>query len=287
MSAVEVAPERKVLNWREGRVLVMGILNCTPDSFSDGANVTTQERIDHALRLVAEGADILDIGGESTRPGAELISAEEELRRVLPVLKGVRKVCDTPISIDTNKALVAQAALAEGADIINDITALRGEGDMAAVAARTGATVVLMHMRGLPHDMQVAPQYADVCAEVTDFLLERAAFAVSHGVAADRIVLDPGFGFGKDFGHNAALFRSLGRLCAAGYPVLVGVSRKSMIGQALHLPVGERLAGSLALAVLAAERGASVVRVHDVKETVQALRMREAVLQEQTVANRD
>lgn len=286
MSAAEVASARVLPDWRGGRVLVMGILNCTPDSFSDGANVTTQARIDHALRLVEEGADILDLGGESTRPGAELISADEELRRVLPVLKGIRKTCNAPVSIDTNKVAVAQAALAEGADIINDITALRGEGDMAAVAARSGAPVILMHMRGLPRDMQVAPQYADVCAEVTDFLLERAAFALSHGVAADRIILDPGFGFGKDFAHNTALFRSLGRLCAAGYPVLVGVSRKSMIGQALHLPVGERLAGSLALAVLAAERGAAVVRVHDVKETVQALRMREAVLQEQKIEAR-
>ncbi len=260
-----------------GRTQVMGILNCTPDSFSDGQNATPEERAAHGLRMAEEGATIIDVGGESTRPGAAFIPAEEEIRRVLPVIRKLRAQSGVLISVDTNKASVAEAALDAGADIINDITALRGEGDMIALAARTNAPVILMHMQGLPHNMQACPVYRDVVSEVLDFLLDRAMQALQHGVRRERVILDPGFGFGKTFEHNAELFRSLPQVVRAGYPVLVGVSRKSMIGQALGLPVEERLEGSLALAVMAAERGTRIVRVHDVKETVRALRVYEAV----------
>lgn len=271
----------KLLHAPHGRTLVMGILNCTPDSFSDGEELEPQERVERGLRLVEDGAEILDIGGESTRPGAEFIPADEELRRILPVIEGLRKAgCGVPLSIDTNKAAVMAAALEAGADIINDITALRGEGDMAGLAARTGAPVILMHMQGLPHTMQSSPSYQNVVAEVGAFLRERAAFAEARGVRREAIILDPGFGFGKTFEHNAQLLRGLPELAAAGYPVLVGMSRKTMIEKVLGLPPGDRLAGSLALAILAAERGARIVRVHDVLETARALRMREAVLAE-------
>lgn len=258
--------------------LVMGILNCTPDSFSDGSNASVEDRVERGLQMIAEGADILDIGGESTRPGAQFIPAQEELRRVLPVIEQLRKVSDAPLSIDTNKAVVAEAALATGVNIINDITALRGEGDMAGLAARTGAPVILMHMQGLPQNMQSSPSYRDVVAEVYAFLCERAEYAQSRGVCPKAILFDPGFGFGKTFAHNAQLLRRLPELAAAGYPLLAGLSRKSMIGQALGLSPEDRLEGSLALALLAVEGGARVVRVHDVKETARALRMRSAVL---------
>lgn len=260
-----------------GAALVMGILNCTPDSFSDGEQATVRARVEKGLRLVAEGADILDLGGESTRPGAEPVGADEELARVIPVIEGLRRECATPISIDTAKARVARAALLAGADIINDITALRGEGDMAGTAAEFGAPLILMHMQGTPRDMQHDPQYANVVAEVGEFLRGRAEYAVSRGVRREDIILDPGFGFGKNLAHNARLFLGLEELAGLGYPLLVGVSRKSMIGQALGLPVQERLEGGLALAVMAAERGAAILRVHDVKETARALHMRRAL----------
>lgn len=267
----------KQLHALDGEVCVMGILNCTPNSFSDGRNTSPQERVAHGLRMAEEGATVIDVGGESTRPGADFIPAEEELRRVLPVIRGLRAQSGVLISVDTNKAAVARAALDAGADIINDITALRGEDDMLPLAASSGAPVVLMHMQGLPHNMQCSPAYQNVVSEVLDFLLDRAMQAIQHGVRREAIILDPGFGFGKTFAHNAELFRNLPRMTRTGYPVLVGVSRKSMIGQALELPVDERLEGSLALAVLAAEWGARIVRAHDVKETVRALRMREAI----------
>ena len=260
-----------------GAALVMGILNCTPDSFSDGEQATVRARVEKGLRLVAEGADILDLGGESTRPGAEPVGADEELARVIPVIEGLRRECATPIRIDTVQAVVARAALLAGADIINDITALRGEGDMAGVAAEFAAPLVLMHIQGTPQDMQRDPQYADVVAEVGEFLRGRAEYAVLRGVRRENIVLDPGFGFGKNLAHNTRLFLGLERLAGLGYPLLVGVSRKSLIGQALGLPVQERLEAGLALAVMAAERGAAILRVHDVKETARALQMRRAL----------
>lgn len=262
-----------------GRALVMGILNVTPDSFSDGGNYSTpQAAADAALRMVEGGADLIDVGGESTRPGAEGVSEREELRRVLPALEKLRAASAVPVSVDTSKAAVAEAALAAGADIINDVTALRGEPRLAEVAAASGAPVVLMHMQGEPRDMQKNPVYVDVAREVRKFLLERAEAAVRAGVKRERIILDPGFGFGKTFAHNAELLRRLEELTSLDYPVLVGMSRKSMIGHALGLEVSDRLLPGAALAVLAAERGAAVIRTHDVQETVRAVRMAEAVM---------
>lgn len=253
------------------RPLVMGILNCTPDSFSDGAEVPLSTRVGRAMEMIEAGADCIDIGGESTRPGARPVPAGEECRRVVPVLESIRRESAIPLSIDTTKVEVAQAALDAGADIVNDITAGRGDAGMFDLVARRGAGLVLMHMQGTPETMQDAPAYTDVVAEVRRFLLERAAAAEAAGVGRASILLDPGFGFGKTLAQNVALFQALPEVCAAGYPVLVGVSRKSMIGALTGLPVGERLEGSLAAGVLAAVYGAAVLRVHDVRETVRAL----------------
>ncbi len=261
-----------------GRPVVMGILNCTPDSFSDGAKLGVSERVAIALEMVENGATIIDVGGESTRPGAEFVSLAEELERVVPVVEALRRESNVAISLDTNKAAVAEAGLEAGADIINDITALRGTGDMAAVAVKYKAPVILMHMQGMPRDMQKDPQYGDVVSEVLGFLCERAEYAESRGVFRGNIIFDPGFGFGKTFNHNREMFAGLQKFADAGYPVLVGVSRKSMIGQALGLEVDQRLEASLSMAVLAAERGAAILRVHDVLETVRAVKMREALL---------
>ena len=259
---------------------VMGIVNVTPDSFSDGGRLATVEAaVAHGLALVAQGADILDIGGESTRPGAEPVNAAEEMARVLPVIAGLRARWAGPISIDTMKPEVARAAVEVGATIWNDVTALTGGADSLAVAADLGCEVALMHMRGEPRTMQAAPRYDDVVAEVTDWLLARGEAAMAAGVARDRIWLDPGIGFGKTVAHNLALTAGLDRLVATGFPVLYGASRKRMI-QSLDpsaTDAGDRLGGSLALALAAARAGAAVIRVHDVRETVQALTVQAAV----------
>ncbi len=256
----------------------MGIINATPDSFYEGSRCPTpEEAVETGLRLLAEGADILDIGGESTRPGAEEIPEEEERRRVLPVVERLRAATAAPLSVDTRKAGVAAAALAAGADIVNDVTGL-ADPRMREAILKSEAAAVIMHMQGEPRTMQTAPRYEDVVGEVRKFLQHRAAAAIAEGMAADRIIIDPGFGFGKTFGHNAALLmRGLTVLARLGYPVLAGLSRKSLIHQALGLPPGERLEASLALALLAAERGAAILRVHDVMATVRAVRMWEAV----------
>jgi len=257
----------------------MGILNCTPDSFSDGGRYASPaQATDAALAMVSAGADIVDVGGESTRPGARPVAAAEECARVLPVIAALRRQTSAAISIDSAKHEVARAALDAGADIVNDVTALRGDPAMGPLVAARGIPVVLMHMQGAPATMQQAPRYADVVREVRDFLLARARQAQEIGIAADRILIDPGFGFGKRLEHNLALLARLEELVAGPYPVLVGLSRKSMIDHALGLPVDARLEASVALAVLAAERGAAVVRVHDVAATVRAVRMAEAVL---------
>jgi dihydropteroate synthase len=227
--------------------------------------------------MIAEGAALLDIGGESTRPGAEAVSPEEESRRVIPVIEALRSRTDIPISIDTQKAVVADAALAAGADIINDVSAL-ADPAMVTLAARTGAGVVLMHMQGTPRTMQNDPQYGDVVGEVRAFLASRAEAACGAGIARERILLDPGFGFGKTLAHNAALLRRLDALADLGYPVLVGLSRKRMMQAALHLAKGDRLEAGLACAVMAVERGARIVRTHDVRATVRAVGMAWAVL---------
>jgi dihydropteroate synthase len=261
-----------------GRTLLMGIINVTPDSFYDGGN-----RFDHSravadgLAMVEAGADIVDVGGESTRPGAPPVSVEEELRRVLPVVQGLRRTLKVPISIDTYKARVAQAALAEGADIVNDISALRFDPEMGTVVAREKVPVVLMHMQGTPQTMQAEPRYHNVVREVQDFLAARAAFALSAGIARDHIILDPGIGFGKTLEHNLKLLRGMPSLASLGYPLLIGASRKAFIGKILDVKPAERLEGSLAAAVGAVFGGAHIIRAHDVKETWRALRVADAI----------
>lgn len=258
------------------RPLVMGIVNVTPDSFSDGGCYDSpRAAIEHALRLVDEGADILDIGGESTRPGASPVGVEEELRRVMPVLEGL-KDCGVPLSVDTFKPEVMRAAIAAGVAIINDINALQGEGTLEAVAA-SDVGICLMHRQGEPQTMQRAPRYIDVVAEVEDFLRARIAAAEAAGIARDRLLIDPGFGFGKSLEHNLALLRGLPRLRALGVPLLAGLSRKSMLGKITGLEVGERLHASVVASSLAVLKGAKIVRVHDVKATREALQVVAAI----------
>ena len=259
------------------RPWVMGIVNVTPDSFSDGGR-SPQQAIAHGLRLREAGADILDIGGESTRPGAAAVSVTQELDRVLPVLEGLRD-CGAAISIDTMKPEVMRAVLAAGADMVNDVRGLTQPGALAAVA-ESGCGLCLMHMQGEPRSMQAAPQYADVVAEVGAYLQARVAAALAAGIEHSRIVIDPGFGFGKTLEHNLALFHALPRLREIA-PVLVGVSRKSMLGQLTGRAVGDRQAASLAAALLAAQKGAAILRVHDVAETVDTLKILQALGDEQ------
>jgi len=258
---------------RRDRPLVMGILNVTPDSFSDGGRWNTlDDALRRAERMVREGADILDIGGESTRPGASPVSVEEELNRTLPVIERLAKELNTPLSVDTHKPEVMRAAVAAGAAMVNDVNALRTEGALETVAD-LAVPVCLMHMQGTPRTMQTNPQYEDVVGDIIGFLRERANAAVRGGIAPDRILVDPGFGFGKTLAQNYRILRELGRFGSLGFPVLVGLSRKSMIGQLLNLPVDERVTASAVLAALALERGVSVLRVHDVAETRQAVEL--------------
>lgn len=266
-----------------GRVLdlayphVMGILNVTPDSFSDGGRFAARDAaLRHAAAMVAAGATLIDVGGESTRPGARPVSPLEELERVAPVVEAIAAELDVVISLDTSTPAVMREGARLGAGLINDVRSLRRDGALEAVAD-TGLTVCLMHMRGEPGTMQESPQYQDVLVEVRDFLAERMRVCAAAGIPPERIVLDPGFGFAKTLAHNLSLFKHLEGLHALGRPLLVGVSRKSMIGQALGREVGERLYGGLALAALAVSKGASIVRVHDVAETVDAVRMIAAV----------
>lgn len=256
----------------------MGVVNVTPDSFSDGGLYLDPEAaIAHGEELAAAGAAILDVGGESTRPGAEPVDAEEELRRVRPVIERLAGG-EAAISVDTSKAAVARAALDAGAEIVNDVTALRGDPEMAALCAERGATVVLMHMRGEPPTMQDDPAYDDVVAEVGDFLGERLRAAVGAGIEEERIWLDPGIGFGKTAAHNLELLARLPELTALGRPLVIGASRKGFIGRIDGSAPGERLGGTIAASVLAAAGGAEVLRVHDVRELAQALRLATAVL---------
>lgn len=257
------------------RPLVMGIVNVTPDSFSDGGRYASAERaIEHGLHLREEGADILDIGGESTRPGATPVSVEEELQRVLPVLAGLRD-CGAALSIDTMKPAVMAAALAAGADLVNDVNALRAPGALETVAA-SACAVCLMHMRGMPATMQIDPDYDDVAAEVRGFLEARLDAALQAGIARERLIVDPGFGFGKTPAHNIALFRGLEGFVALA-PVLVGLSRKSLFGALTGREARERVSASVAGALLAAMRGAAILRVHDVAATVDAIKVARAL----------
>ena len=247
------------------RPLLMGIVNVTPDSFFDGGRFCDPHRaVAHALRLVEEGADLLDIGAESTRPGALPVDVQEERRRLVPVVAAVAKAVSVPISVDTSKAEVARAAIDAGAIMVNDVTALRGDSAMVDVVAQAGAGLVLMHMQGTPDTMQHAPRYDDVVGEVAQFLAERVRFAIDHGVAKDRIVVDPGIGFGKTLGHNLDLLANLRVFTELGYPLLVGPSRKGFIGQLTDQSVEERGWGTAGVVALAVEQGANILRVHDV-----------------------
>lgn len=257
---------------------LMGVVNVTPDSFSDGGLYLDPEAaIAHGRELAAAGAEILDVGGESTRPGAEPVGADEEQRRVVPVIQGLNDLgCE--ISVDTSKAAVAAAALDAGATIVNDVTALRGDPGMAALCAERGATVVLMHMLGDPRTMQDDPRYDDVVLAVKEFLAERLEAARAAGIAAEDVWLDPGIGFGKTASHNMELLRRLGELRGLGRPLVIGTSRKGFIGRVDGSGPGERLGGTIASSVLAAAEGAAVLRVHDVAEVRQALAVTAAIL---------
>jgi dihydropteroate synthase len=255
----------------------MGILNITPDSFSDGGDFFCPETaLARARDMVDAGAAIIDVGGESTRPGATAVSADEEIRRVVPVIEAIHAHLSVPVSIDTSKPAVMYAAVQAGAGMINDVRALREEGALAAVA-ELGVPVCLMHMQGEPRSMQQAPHYDDVVAEVKTFLLERVEACERAGIQRHQLVLDPGFGFGKDLNHNLQLLQELSALVAIGLPVLVGMSRKTMIGKILDNDVDQRLYGSMALAALAAWQGSVLIRAHDVRATVEAVRVIDAV----------
>jgi dihydropteroate synthase len=257
--------------------LVMGVLNVTPDSFSDGGRfLSVDAAVEQGQRMAEEGAALIDVGGESTRPGSEPVPTERELERVLPVIERLRAATDAVLSIDTSKPEVMRAAAAAGAGLINDVRALRAPGALESAAA-TQCALCLMHMQGEPRTMQHAPHYEDVVAEVRAFLAARAAACRAAGIAAQRLVLDPGFGFGKTPEHGLTLLRHLGELTSGGLPLLVGLSRKSMLGKLTQRPPGQRLAGSLALAVIAAVNGARIIRVHDVAPTVDALKVVQAV----------
>jgi dihydropteroate synthase len=261
------------------RPAIMGVLNVTPDSFSDGGRYPDARRASRrAAEMVEEGADLIDIGGESTRPGAPSVSVQEELDRVLPVLEFAVRELPVPVSVDTSKPAVMHEALRSGAGMINDVRALQSAGALEVVAP-SEAAVCLMHMQGEPGTMQDAPHYHDVLAEVYQFLENRLQACLAAGIARERIVLDPGFGFGKTLAHNLLLLKKLDVFQTLGAPLLVGLSRKSMLGRLLDVPVGERLIGSVSAAVIAAWQGARIIRVHDVKATAQALRICCAVLE--------
>jgi len=273
--------------WRCGRFLfdfskrkrpiVMGILNATPDSFSDGGQFRTPtDAIAHAERMIANGVDLIDIGGESTRPGAEPVSLQEELDRVLPVIEAL-KDCGVALSIDTYKAETMRQALKAGVDCVNDIWALRQDSAVDAVLESKDCGIVLMHMQRDPLTMQLNPEYQDVIAQVMEFLNERAGLLRTQGIDANRIAIDPGFGFGKSLEHNLSMLTNFGEFSKLGYSVLAGISRKSMLGKITGKETHERVASSVAAAIMAADRGARIVRVHDVPETVDALKLWEAI----------
>ncbi len=261
-----------------GKTRIMGVLNVTPDSFSDGGQfMDTATAVAHARTMVAEGAHIIDVGGESTRPGASPVSAEQEIARVVPVVEALARELDVCISVDTSKPQVITAAVRAGASLVNDVRALQEPGALEA-AAETDAWICLMHMQGQPRTMQANPRYNAVLTDVRDFLLDRVRVCVNAGIERERLILDPGFGFGKTLENNLDLLANLGVLQATGHPVLVGVSRKSMIGTITGRDAGERVHGSVAAAVIAAMQGAAIVRVHDVAATADGLKICEAVM---------
>jgi dihydropteroate synthase len=260
--------------------LIMGVLNVTPDSFSDGGNFVTPEKaIEHGVKMASEGADIIDVGGESTRPGAEPIAAEEELCRVIPVIKKLRAKMDIPISIDTSKSEVARAAIQAGASIVNDVTGGRGDEGMLPLIAETKSAFVIMHMQGTPRTMQNQPRYLDVVLEIADFFRQQYTRAIGCNIDPMAIAFDPGIGFGKTLDHNLEVLAQLERFRTHDRPLVVGVSRKSFLTRLIKSPeIGDRLASAVALTSLLRCRGADVFRVHDVKENVSALRVTEAIL---------
>jgi len=262
----------------ERRTALVGVLNVTPDSFSDGGRYLDPENaIARGVKLAEEGADLIDIGGESSRPGARPVSAEEELERVVPVIRGLRRALSVPLSIDTYKARVARVAIEEGVDVVNDISAMRFDPEMVRVIAAAKVPVVLMHMQGTPRTMQERPYYRDVVEEVKGFLQERIEFALESGVGPEQILVDPGIGFGKELEHNLALLRGLPALASLGRPILVGPSRKTFIGKILGVGPEERLEGSLAAAVAAVLAGANMIRIHDVREARRAIGIADAL----------
>jgi dihydropteroate synthase len=261
------------------RTYIMGILNVTPDSFSDGGKFNALDKIlSRAIEMVEDGADIIDIGGESTRPGAEPISLDEELKRVIPVIKRISSVINKPISVDTYKSKVAAQAIEAGASIVNDVSGLRFDEDMPELIAKSGLPVVIMHMKGEPHNMQQDPEYKSVIGEISDFLNNQAEMAISKGIAKDRIILDPGIGFGKTLMHNLEIMHFLSEFKSLGYPILIGPSRKSFIGGILDLPVEDRLEGTAAAIAYGISQGANIVRVHDVKEMSMVSKMTDAMM---------
>jgi dihydropteroate synthase len=267
------------------RAKIMGIVNVTPDSFSDGGEFLDPERaIAHGRQLAAEGADILDVGGESTRPGAEGVTAEEEVARVAPVVDSLARDGGPPVSIDTSKFAVAEAALGAGATMVNDVTALRADPDLAGLCAERDCEVVLMHMLGEPRTMQENPVYGDVVEDIKSFLAERIEFAVSQGISEERIWIDPGIGFGKNVEHNLELHRRLGELAELGRPIAFGSSRKSFIGRLTGAEVAQRLGGTIASNVIAYANGAGMLRVHDVAPIRQALTVAETILDRERAA---
>jgi len=269
----------------QNRTLIVGVLNVTPDSFSDGGEFyDVAKAVEHAIQMAEEGADIIDIGGESSRPGAVPVSEKEEERRVLPVISALRNKIDIPISIDTYKASVAEKALDAGAQIINDISGLRVDDDMARLAAERDVHTIIMHMKGTPRTMQVNPSYDDLMAELVQFFEERITYALSAGISQEKIILDPGIGFGKRVEDNFVILNELQKIAELGYPVLVGPSRKSFIGITLNLPEKERLEGTSASITAAILNGAKIVRVHDVKEMRRVVLITDAIKMEGAAA---
>lgn len=281
---MQKAKEDFILEWSDHRLNlsrrthIMGILNVTPDSFSDGGlYLDTEKAVERALEIEKEGADIIDIGGESTRPGAIPLSPEEELSRVIPVIERLKSILKIPISIDTYKAPVAKEAIQAGASIINDISGLRYDPDMASVASEYGVPVVIMHIKGTPRDMQVNPVYQDLIGEILDYLKEGISIALKAGVDESRIIVDPGIGFGKTVEHNLEIINRLDEFKSLGMPILFGPSRKSFIGKILDLPVDNRLEGTAAAVAIGIIKGADIVRVHDVRSMVRVARMSDAI----------
>jgi len=280
-----IAPSPAALKARERLIpldagpLIMGVLNVTPDSFSDGGRYLDPDAaVAHAVAMAEQGADLIDIGAESTRPGSDPVDEKEEIRRLIPVVGAVCRKVSVPVSVDTTKAAVARKALDAGAAIVNDISALRFDPLMKAVVAETGAGLVLMHMQGTPKTMQQAPSYRDVIEEIRQFFVERIRAALEAGIGAEQILLDPGIGFGKNLAHNLSVLAHLDALVALGYPILVGVSRKAFIGQVLDRPGDERVMATAAAVAVAILRGARVVRVHDVKRMRDVVKIVNAIM---------